>query len=162
MICVGRDVLEQVTENGIMTVYRFMCVTVAREVVVHDAFNDVIEEFAAHFFKQAFFGLKMSVECASSNVGQVNDVLNSDLCIRLFGKECAERFEDSGPCSSLSAIHNLSLYFFKKHNKLRLPISNLKYQFKIKCTKKQGKHVKYDILPMLYISILLNFITLLI
>ena len=42
MICVGRDVLEQVTENGIMTVYRFMCVTVAREVVVHDAFNDVI------------------------------------------------------------------------------------------------------------------------
>lgn len=82
MICVGRDVLEQVTENRIMTVYRFMCVTVAREVVVHDAFNDVIEEFAAHFFKQAFFGLKMSVECASSNVGQVNDVLNSDLCIR--------------------------------------------------------------------------------
>lgn len=162
MICVGRDVLEQVTENRIMTVYRFMCVTVAREVVVHDAFNDVIEEFAAHFFKQAFFGLKMSVECASSNVGQVNDVLNSDLCIRFFGKECAERFADSGPCSSLSAIHNLSLYFFKKHNKLRLPISNLKYQFKIKCTKKQGKHVKYDILPMLYISILLNFITLLI
>ena len=62
-----------------------MLVIVRGVVVIHDTVHDVFEEFLAHVFEKAVLGLEMRVECAAADVGTVDDILDGDFRIWLFG-----------------------------------------------------------------------------
>ena len=82
MVCVGGDVLQKVGKNGIRHAGGRM--SVIGHVVIHDAVDDVIKQFTAHFLQQAVLGFEMGVECASPYVGAVNNILDGNFGIRFF------------------------------------------------------------------------------
>lgn len=106
VICVVNDVLEQMTDEVGVVGGR----AIVREIVAHHTVYNVVEKFFAHFLQKAILFLEMGIKCAAADVCTVNDILNGNRTIRLFGKQFAECIENSRSGFLLSAIHGSPPY----------------------------------------------------
>lgn len=77
MVGVGGNMLQQMAEYGIRHAGGHM--GIAGHIVMHDAFDNVVEKFSAHFLEKAVLGLEMGIEGASPDVGPVDNILDGDL-----------------------------------------------------------------------------------
>ena len=67
------DMLEDVAENRIR--YTGSIVMVCREVMVHDAVDDMPEEFCAHGVQKVVFRLEVGIKSTPSDIRAVDDGL---------------------------------------------------------------------------------------
>lgn len=73
MVRVALDMLEDVAENRIR--YTGSIVMVCREVMIHDAVDDMPEEFRAHGVQKVVFCLEVGIKSAPSDIRAVDDGL---------------------------------------------------------------------------------------
>jgi hypothetical protein len=73
MVRVALDMLEDVAENRIR--YTGSIVMVCREVMIHDAVDDMPEEFRAHGIQKVVFRLEVGVKSAPPDIRAVDDGL---------------------------------------------------------------------------------------
>ena len=66
--------------------------------VVHGAADDVAEQLLAQRFQEIVLRLEVRVKGCASDVGDVDDLLNSDLVVALLCCKFAESGEDRRPC----------------------------------------------------------------
>ena len=77
------DMLEDVAENRIR--HTGGIVMVCREVMIHDAVDDMPEEFRAHGVQKVVFCLEVGIKSAPSDIRAVDDGLYGNAWIRFFG-----------------------------------------------------------------------------
>jgi hypothetical protein len=73
MVRVALDMLEDVAENRIR--HTRSIVMVCREVMIHDAVDDMPEEFRAHGIQKVVFRLEVGIKSAPSDICAVDDGL---------------------------------------------------------------------------------------
>lgn len=77
------DMLEDVAENRIR--HTGGIVMVCREVMIHDAVDDMPEEFCAHGVQKVVFRLEVGIKSTPSDIRAVDDGLYGNAGIRFFG-----------------------------------------------------------------------------
>jgi hypothetical protein len=69
--------------------------------------KDMLENFGTEGFQQVILRFKMRVECRSSHIRQIDDLLNGDFRVVLFLQKLREGPKNGLPALSLSAVHRI-------------------------------------------------------